>query len=138
MPTIRLPAERLADCCWLPRIIDKTRSFLAGELPFTYRLAFGSPIGVDGYFLRHFRISRGGFIRAVRAAGNDEDVGKWFLAQPNVNSDQIARWNRDAPQLGAKGQAGRAVFLAVRWLLYPRDFRSPSKNMFAAIEQDES
>ena len=135
---LRRPAERLADCCWLPRFIDKTRSLLQGRLSRSYRLAYGSAIGVDGYFLRHFGLTRGGFLRAVRSSVDDLAVAQWFLAQPRVSREAIDAWNRLAPELGARGNSGRAVFLVVRWFLYPREWRRPSKNMFAAIEQDEA
>jgi Domain of unknown function (DUF5069) len=138
MASPRLPTERLADCCWLPRFVDKARALLAGELPFLYRTAFGSVVGVDGHFLRHFQIARTDFVRSVRTAADDEAVATWFLGQPHVNRDTIEAWNGLAPTLGAVGHPGRGVFLAVRWFLYPKDFRNPSKCMFAAIEQDEA
>ena len=137
MTRIRLPSERLTDCCWLPRFVDKTRQLLAGDLPILYRLAFGSPLGVDGYFLRHFRLSRADFIRAVRAAANDESVAAWFRAQPHVNVLTIGEWNRNAPNLGAHGHPGRGTYLLVRWILYPKSIRDPRPSMFAAIDQDE-
>jgi hypothetical protein len=135
---IRLPSERLADCCWLPRFADKTRQLLAGELPILYRVALGSPLGVDGFFLRHFRLSRADFIRAVRSSADDPDLAKWFVAQPHVGAETIDEWNREAPHLGAKGHPGRGTFLFVRWFLYPKSIRDPRENMFAAIDQDET
>jgi hypothetical protein len=127
----------MADCCWLPRFSDKARALLAGDLPVLYRLALGSPIGVDGHFLRHFQISRADFIRAVRASANDQALAEWFRAQPQVTAEAIATWNRDAPVLGAKGRPGRVVFLLVRWFLYPKSIRESTPSMFAAIERDE-
>ncbi len=138
MATIRMPKERLADCCWLPRFADKARALLAGELPFLYRAALGSPLGVDGFFLRHFQINRGDFIRAVRSTVGDQALAVWFLTQPHVNAATIDEWNHNAPRLGAQGQPGRWIFLTVRWFMYPRTLRHPATGMFAAVEQDEA
>ncbi len=48
------PEDKLAGCVWLPRLAAKVRVHLAGGMPLSYRVAVGSRIGVDGYFLRHF------------------------------------------------------------------------------------
>jgi hypothetical protein len=133
----RSPLERLAGCCWLPRFVDKTRLLLAGQLPLLYRGAFGSAIGIDGFFLRHFRLSRGDFIRAVRASAGDEDVAAWFLAQAGVNASSIERWNQAAPTMGARGHEGRAIFQIVRWIFYPKTILHPVNSLFEAILQDE-
>jgi hypothetical protein len=137
MAKIRLPSERLANCCWLPRIADKARSLLAGDLPFLYRAAFGSPIGVDGFFLRHFQIARGDFVRAVRASADDAALADWFLAQPHVDAATIEVWNQLAPNLGRKGFPARGIFLFCGRILYPHTIRRPVGSMFEAIAQDE-
>lgn len=132
------PSAQLAGCCWLLRFTHKTRVFVRGELPLLYRAAFGSSIGVDGYFLRHFNVSRRQFLRAVAKARDDEALATWFLGLPTVNAATIAQWNRLAPTLGAKGRPGRIAFQSVRWIFYPRTIRHPVANIFAAIEQDEA
>ncbi len=132
------PAEQLAGCCWLPRFAHKTRCFVRGELPLLYRAAFGSRVGVDGYFLRHFGLSRRQFLHAVAKARDDEALAAWFLALPTVSAAAIASWNRLAPTLGAKGSPGYLTFQVVRWIFYPRTLRHPVGTIFAAIEQDEA
>lgn len=134
---LRLPTDRLADCCWLPRFADKTHRLLAGKLPLAYRVAFGSPTGVDGYFLNHFGIVRGDFIRAVRSAADDDALAVWFLAQPTVTLPAIEAWNELAPKLGAKGQPARFVFLVVRPVLYAKPKARRAENIFEAIIEDE-
>ena len=134
----RLPREQLAGCCWLPRFSDKTRMLLAGELPLSYRLALGSPLGVDGYFLKHFALMRGDLIRAVRAAKDDDALATWFLAQPAVKEAGIAAWNDLAPKLGAKGHPGYVTFQLVKFPLYPSLRGRRVNSIFEGIELDET
>ncbi|MEO6995010.1 MAG: DUF5069 domain-containing protein [Lacunisphaera sp.] len=131
------PLETLGGCCWLPRLAAKTRVYLRGEMPLTYRLAFGSRIGVDGYFFRQFQLSRAQIVAAVRAASDDEQLARWFLARSAVTPESIAAWNEFAPRLGAKGHPGHPTFLAVKWVFYPKSIIHPVDGLFAAIAQDE-
>lgn len=135
--TLRRPEEQLAGCCWLPRFADKARLFLDGRLPLFYRVAFGSPLGMDGYFLRHFKLSRRRFLAGVRQSATDDDLARWFVALPTVNSLRTEEWNRLAPNLGAKGNPGYVTRHLVKWVLYPRSVRQPVRSLFEAIEQDE-
>ncbi len=122
-------------CCWLPRFADKTRQLLAGQLPLAYRLAFGSPLGIDGYFLKHFGLVRRDFIRAVRSAPDDAALATWFLACPAVTSHAIEAWNEFAPKLGARGQPGHFIFQIVKPFLYAKTKGTGS--IFEAIARDE-
>lgn len=131
------PNERLAGCCWLPRFSDKARLFLNGQLPLQYRIAFGSPLGMDGYFLRHFKLSRQRFLAGVRQSRTDEDLGRWFLSLPGVNLQRIEEWNALAPNLGARGHPGYVTRHLVKWVLYPKSVHQPVRSLFEAIEQDE-
>ena len=134
---IHHPTDQIAGCCWLPRIADKAHAYLAGEMPFLYRAAFLSRIGVDGYFLRHFSFSRQQFLAGVQASPNDAALESWFLSQPKVTVTTIADWNRLAPALGRKGHPGYLTRHLVKWLLYPKSVTKPVDSLFEAIEQDE-
>jgi len=68
------PLARLANCCWLPRHVAKARHFLRGELPFSYRVAYGARTSVDGYFFRHFALSKQINLNAVRSSSDDAAV----------------------------------------------------------------
>ena len=131
------PREQLAGCCWLPRLAAKTRIYLQGEMPLSYRLAFGSRIGMDGYFFRHFQLSRGKIIAAVRAAPSNEQLAKWFLARPAVTPKLIAEWNEFAPRIGASGNPGYVTRNLVKWIFYPKSIARPVRSLFEAIGQDE-
>lgn len=131
------PEDRLAGCCWLPRIAAKCRVYLAGALPLSYRVAFGNRVGVDGFFLRHFKLTRPRLVAAVRQTGSDEKLAEWFLRQPAVNAASIARWNEFAPRLGAAGHTGRFIFQLVRPIFYPKTPRGSPGGIFEAIVYDE-
>jgi hypothetical protein len=132
------PEETLAGCCWLPRILAKARAYTRGSLPHSYRMAFGSRIGVDGYFCRHFNISRAELLAAVNATAVDEKLAKWFLAQPLITPASVAEWNDLAPKLGSKGYPGYCTLHLVKWMLYPKSISIPTRSIFAAIQRDES
>lgn len=134
---LRRPQERIAGCCWLPRFADKARLYLGGQLPTLYRLAFGSPLGMDGYFLRHFRLSKRRLLAGVRQSATDDDLAQWFLDLPGVNSQRIEEWNTIASNLGARGHPGYCTRHLVKWVLYPKSIRQPVRSLFEAIEQDE-
>lgn len=134
--SLRRPQARLADCCWLPRIIDKMRAYEAGQLPWTYRLALGHRMGIDGSFLRHFRLTTAEFLAAVHGQ-DDAAIERWFRTRPDVTPARIAAWNQRAPTLGAKGHPGYAVRQCVKWFLYPKSVLKPVGSLFEAIEQDE-
>ena len=131
------PLARLADCCWLPRHIAKTRIYLRGEMPLSYRVALGSRIGVDGYFFRHFGLNKAQMLAAIRARSDDAAMAGWFLQQPGVTPARIKTWNRFAPRLGAKGHPGYVTRQFVKWFLYPKSIKHPVESLFAMIAQDE-
>lgn len=131
------PLARLVGCVWLPRLIAKTRLRIAGNLPRSYRIAFGHRRGVDGYFLRHFNLQMDEFIEAVREAGTDGAIGAWFLNQPGVTDEAIGRWNELAPELGARGRPGYWTLRLLRWFLYPSCGLRPLRSIFDAIVRDE-
>ncbi|MBI2517369.1 MAG: DUF5069 domain-containing protein [Opitutae bacterium] len=131
------PAAQLAGCCWLPRLAAKTRVFLQGEMPLSYRIAFGSRRGIDGYFLRHFRLEMRKVVSAVKHAENDAALVAWFLQQPGVSPQTIAAWNEFAPRLGAKGHPAYATRQIVKWFLYPKSILHPVGSLFEMIVQDE-
>jgi len=136
---IRTPSETLANCCWLPRLIDKRRLCTSGELPCVYRMALGSPMGIDGHFLRHFQIPKMALLQNIdQSKGDDRKVVTWFLSQSGVNPTTIASWNLFAPNLGRRGFPGYWIFHVMKWGLYPRAVTHPVHSLFEAILQDEA
>lgn len=137
MQTLPRPTDELAGCCWLPRFAAKVRLAQARHLPFTYRLALASSLGIDGHFLRHFHLRKTAFFNAVLRSPDDAALAEWFLRQQGVTKEAVTQWNRAASRLGAKGQPGYAIFQLIKWILYPKAVRHPVGSLFEAIEQDE-
>ncbi len=135
---LRRPQETLASSCWLARIADKVRASQQGNFPLLYRLSLGSPIGVDGYFLRHFRLSFRQFRNAVIETRTDKELEQWFLRQPGVNSSTISSWNDFAPKLGTPGYPASFVRHLIKWFVYPKSIKQPVNSLFEMIEQDEA
>ncbi|MBS0659446.1 MAG: DUF5069 domain-containing protein [Verrucomicrobia bacterium] len=136
-PRLRPPQAELGGCCWLPRLIDKARRGAEGELPLLYRLLLGSAAGIDGQFLRWFRLRRAETLAALRAAPDDAAALAWFLAQPGVGPERIAKWNAFAPTLGAPGGPMRWSFGPLRALVYSKVPAGRANNYFELIAEDE-
>ena len=83
-------------------------------------MALGSPRGVDGSFLRQFRLSYRQFVQAVAESSNDEALARWFLTLPSVTDGSIKSWNRHAPLLGSKGHPGYLIRHLVKWVYYSK------------------
>jgi hypothetical protein len=135
---LRRPQDELAGCCWLARIADKVRASQQGRFPLLYRLSLGSPIGIDGYFLRHFGLSFRQFRNAVLESRNDENLARWFLNQSGVNAATIANWKEYGPKLGTPGYPGSLVLRVIKWFVYPKALKHPVNSLFEMIEQDEA
>ncbi len=102
-----------------------------------YRLALGHSLGIDGSFLRQFKISHRQFIHAIEQAPGNEALAQWFLTLPAVTDISIKSWNRHAPLLGSKGHQGYLIRHLIKWVLYPKSVTHPVGSLFEAIEQDE-
>jgi len=132
-----LPQDQLAGCVWLPRFAEKARRFLAQQLPLTYRVAFGSRLGIDGAFLRHFGLTVPQFLVAVRRSEDNAALAQWLLSLPSASPERITEWNRRATALGTKGQSGYLTRHLIKWGFYPKSVFAPVNSLFEAIEQDE-
>lgn len=135
--TLHRPQDQLAGCVWLPRFADKARLSLNRQLPFVYRLAFGSRLGIDGAFLRHFGLTVPQFLVAVRRSEDNAVLAQWFLSLPAASPERITEWNRRATLLGAKGHPGYLTRHLIKWVFYPKSVTAPVNSLFEAIEQDE-
>lgn len=120
-----------------PRFAGYTRQLDAGKLPLPYRVAFGSSLGVDGAFLRHFCVTSCSFSNAVARAQDDHALAAWFCSLPSASPDRLAAWNERASNFGAKGYPGCIIRHLAKWVLSPKSVRRPVVNLFEAIDQDE-
>src|SRR2546423_1510414 len=71
----RSPRETMAGWVYLPRLIDKVRLHLAGQLPPDYQENFTK--GVDGQWLKAAGLSAGQFIEVVKNSITDGEVCDW-------------------------------------------------------------
>ena len=90
----RSPREKLAGYYHLPRFIDKTRAYLAGQLPPEYQNNFTK--GFDARFLQFTGIQAEDFIRAVAELKEDEAIAKWVQehARPHTETE-LEAWNEE-------------------------------------------
>jgi hypothetical protein len=107
---LRRPNEMLGGCMWLPRFIDKARHHLAGTLAVDFQRAFCSPLGIDGVFFSHFKLTKEEVIAAVEREGSDEAVAEWFLRRPDSSEERVAAWNALAPNIGKPGFPAHRTF----------------------------
>lgn len=131
------PQDQLAGCVWLPRFAEKARAFQTHRLPYVYRAAFGSRLGIDGAFLRHFNLTLPQFLAAVHTLEGDAVLAEWFLSLSAASPERIVEWNRRATMLGAKGHPGYRTRHFLKWVFYPKSVVTPVDSLFEAIEQDE-
>ena len=117
---------------------DNVRASQQENFPLLYRVSLGSPIGIDGYFLRHFGLSFPQFRNAVIETRTDQDLEQWFLGQPEVHSSTISTWNDFAPKLGTPGHPVSFLRHLIKWFIYPKSIKHPVNSLFEMIEQDEA
>lgn len=91
---------------WLPRFIDKARHHFAGSLPPDYQQAFCHPLGVDGVFLGHFKLTKEEILAVVEREESDEAIATWFVGRPESGLEPIKAWNELAPNIGKPGFPG--------------------------------
>lgn len=139
MQKLRRPMEKLADCVWFPRFIDKVRHHLAGTLAPDFVRPFGHRFATDGAFLAHFGLSGDDLIEAVRrSAGNDAYVVAWFCRCPGYSAATVAAWNALAPNLGKPGYPVHRGFQLMLKTYYGGTAPDPRvDSAFTAIAYDE-
>jgi hypothetical protein len=137
-PPLRRPTDKLADCVWLPRLVDKARLYLRGALAEAFVQPFCHPLATDGLFLKHFALDKESLLAAVTAAADDVALAAWFTSQPQVTAHSIALWNELAPNLGKDGYPMRRAFLwALKRYAADRPIDPRVDCIFAAIALDE-
>ena len=129
------PKDRLAGCVWLPRILAKARLLQRGELPADYADRFCHPTGVDALFLNHFRLKRDDILAA--ADKPDDVVAAWFLAHPEANAANLAKWNDVALNLGRPGYPLAERFPIAKATVYKNVDSTAMTTVFELLEADD-
>lgn len=128
------PADRLADCVWLPRIITKARLLAAGSLPGDYVQRFCHASGVDGQFLRFFRLTPEDVTSA--SSLSDEEVAQWFLSSAERKA-RIQDWNHVALNLGRMGFPMSERLPVALATTYKHLAHQKFETVFEVLEADE-
>src|SRR5712691_5145313 len=138
MTNIRSPFEKLAGCYHLARLTDKIRLHLAGNLPEDSQMPLFHERGVDGFFMRHFGLSKEELLQAVTESNhNDNKVAAWFEARIGNDEQKKKSWNELSVNLGKPGQPMHETLeWAKKKYNYPSDDPSLDR-VFKAIEWDE-
>jgi hypothetical protein len=127
------PAEQMAGCVWLPRILAKARLSQSGTLPPDYAANFCHPKGVDGQFLSHFGLSRADVLAA--AALTDQKAAEWFLSR--ISAERVEQWNQIALNLGRPGYPMAERFPVALATTYKHVDSRGLTTVFEVLEADE-
>lgn len=138
MNNLPSPRDRLAGCCWLPRIVAKARALQAGELPADYAARFANPVAVDGHFLYFFGLTKEELLAAVARCSTDPELAAWFCARPGTDAARIEEWNRFAENLGQPGHPMADRFAASLKTIYSHFDPKTVHSIFDLIETDEN
>ena len=86
---------------YFPRMLDKIRLHLGGELHEDYRENFGAPQTADSALCNFLRIHHRDLIERVKQGGTDEEILEWcFEKGRKPNQGDIFVWNGFMSKLG--------------------------------------
>ena len=138
MTNIRSPLEKLAGSYHLARFTDKIRLHLAGTLPEDYQRPLFHERGVDGFFMRHFGLTKDELLEAVKTSnGDDNKVAAWFETRIGNDDQKKKNWNELSVNLGKPGQP---MHETLAWAKKKYGFQCDDPNIdsvFKTIELDE-
>jgi Domain of unknown function (DUF5069) len=95
------PKETTRGMMYFPRMLDKIRLHLSGELHEDYRENFGAPQTGDAALCNFLRIHHRDLIKRVEQGGTDEEILDWcFENGRKLNEGDIFVWNGFISKLG--------------------------------------
>lgn len=95
------PKEMTKGMMYFPRMLDKIRLHLNGELHEDYRENFGAPQTADSALSNFLRIHHRDLIERVKQGGTDEEILEWcFEKGRKPNQGDIFVWNGFMSKLG--------------------------------------
>ena len=95
------PKEVTRGMMYFPRMLDKIRLHLRGELHEDYRENFGAPKAADGVCCNFLRVHHRDLIERVKQGGTDEEILEWcFEKGRRLNDGDLFVWNGFASKLG--------------------------------------
>lgn len=90
-------SETVMGVIWLPRMIDKARRRIEGELQRTDLLwpyMYGNNDYMDARLLRFLRLDDHEFLEIVRAGADDEGVAHELVRRSGVSLPELQEWGR--------------------------------------------
>ena len=95
------PKEMSKGMMYFPRMLDKIRLHLRGELHDDYRENFGAPQTADSALCNFLRIHHRDLIKRVEQGGTNEEILEWcFENGRRLNEGDIFVWNGFIGKLG--------------------------------------
>ena len=95
------PREATSGLVYFPRLLDKIRMHLSGELHDDYKENFGAPQTADSAICNFLRIDHRDLIKRVEQGGTDEEILEWcFEKGRRPNEGDIRVWNGFISKLG--------------------------------------
>ncbi len=95
------PKETTTGMLYFPRMLDKIRLHLKGELHEDYQNNFGRPGTADGACTNFLRVHHRDLIERVKQGGTDEEIMEWcFEKGRRPNEGDLFVWNGFASKLG--------------------------------------
>ena len=95
------PRETTSGLVYFPRLLDKIRMHLSGELHDDYKENFGAPQTADSALCNFLRIHHRDLIKRVEQGGTDEEILEWCCEKGRkLNDGDIFVWNGFISKLG--------------------------------------
>jgi len=100
------PKEMTKGMMYFPRMLDKIRLHLRGELHEDYQENFGAPKAADGVCCNFLRVHHRDVIDRVKHSGTDEEILEWCFSHGRRPSEEdILVWNAFMSKRGWRDDA---------------------------------
>ncbi len=130
------PFDQLHGVIYLPRLLDKIRLNLTGELPEDYLANLGHPEKMDGLCLRFLGISYESLCLKIREGASNEEIWEWILHHGKKHTEEeIHLWNTYMRKYGWNDRASEILKRRLREGGY--EDRSDIQTIFDYIDLDE-
>ena len=105
---LRSPNEKVGPIVYFPRMLDKIRLHVAGQLPADYVPNLGE--GFDKACVSHLGIDYAALVDRVKSGGSDEELFQWAREQgrPLTEQDHVV-WNEFMRKRGWNDEASERL-----------------------------